>query len=88
MVGVVGATHKVHVVRELGCDAVIDKSEEDLWARAAMLARLPPRPPKVMWVSSLAFALACRCTTFAWVITVSTPEVDSAHPLRARDRRE
>lgn len=34
VVGVVGASHKVDVVRSLGADAVIDKSREDLWAAA------------------------------------------------------
>jgi NADPH:quinone reductase-like Zn-dependent oxidoreductase len=32
--GVVGASHKVEVVRGLGADAVIDKSREPLWAAA------------------------------------------------------
>jgi len=32
--GVVGSSHKVDAARELGCDHVIDKSKEDLWARA------------------------------------------------------
>ena len=34
VVGVVGAAHKVSVVRDLGADAVIDKSAEDLWSAA------------------------------------------------------
>ncbi len=34
VVGVVGGTHKVDVVRQLGADAVIDKSREDLWSVA------------------------------------------------------
>lgn len=34
VVGVVGGSHKVDVVRELGADAVIDKSTQDLWATA------------------------------------------------------
>jgi synaptic vesicle membrane protein VAT-1 len=34
VVGVVGRSHKVEVARELGCDHVIDKSTEDLWAKA------------------------------------------------------
>lgn len=34
VVGVVGSSHKVEAARELGCDHVIDKSAEDLWARA------------------------------------------------------
>ena len=33
-VGVVGATHKVEAARSLGADAVIDKSQEDLWPAA------------------------------------------------------
>lgn len=32
--GVVGATHKVETVRNLGADIVIDKSTQDLWAEA------------------------------------------------------
>jgi synaptic vesicle membrane protein VAT-1 len=35
---VVGSTHKVEHARGLGADAVIDKSREDLWARARALA--------------------------------------------------
>lgn len=38
VVGVVGSAHKVEVVRELGADAVIDKSSEPLWAAAERLA--------------------------------------------------
>lgn len=34
VVGVVGRAHKVAHVRELGADAVIDKSSEELWASA------------------------------------------------------
>lgn len=34
VVGVVGASHKVDAVRELGADVVIDKSSVDLWAVA------------------------------------------------------
>ena len=34
VVGVVGRSHKVDVARALGCDVVIDKSTEDLWAKA------------------------------------------------------
>lgn len=34
VVGVVGRSHKVEVARRLGADVVIDKSTEDLWARA------------------------------------------------------
>jgi len=36
--GVVGGTHKVETARKLGCDHVIDKSSEDLWARAEAIA--------------------------------------------------
>jgi NADPH:quinone reductase-like Zn-dependent oxidoreductase len=38
VVGVVGATHKVAAARAAGCSEVIDKSREDLWARARVLA--------------------------------------------------
>lgn len=34
VVGVVGASHKVDVVRELGADVVIDKSSQNLWRAA------------------------------------------------------
>lgn len=34
VVGVVGTSHKVAAAKTLGCDHVIDKSTEDLWARA------------------------------------------------------
>jgi NADPH:quinone reductase-like Zn-dependent oxidoreductase len=34
VVGVVGAGHKVEFVRDIGADAVIDKSSEDLWSAA------------------------------------------------------
>jgi NADPH:quinone reductase-like Zn-dependent oxidoreductase len=34
MTGVVGATHKISTALESGADLVIDKSKEDLWARA------------------------------------------------------
>lgn len=34
VVGVVGAPHKVEAAKNLGADYVIDKSNEDLWARA------------------------------------------------------
>jgi NADPH:quinone reductase-like Zn-dependent oxidoreductase len=37
VVGVVGAPHKCAVVQELGADAVIDKSQEDLFSRAREL---------------------------------------------------
>ncbi|MCB9612812.1 MAG: zinc-binding dehydrogenase [Sandaracinus sp.] len=36
--GVVGRTEKVAVARALGCDHVLDKSKEDLWARAKTIA--------------------------------------------------
>lgn len=36
--GVVGRSEKVEVARALGCDHVIDKSKEDLWARAKTIA--------------------------------------------------
>ncbi|MCU0672690.1 MAG: medium chain dehydrogenase/reductase family protein [Myxococcota bacterium] len=36
--GVVGRTEKVEVARALGCDHVIDKSKEDLWARAKTIS--------------------------------------------------
>jgi synaptic vesicle membrane protein VAT-1 len=32
--GVVGSSHKVAYLKELGCDHAIDKSSEDLWSRA------------------------------------------------------
>ena len=38
VVGVVGRTHKVQVARDFGADEVIDKSTQDLWARAKALA--------------------------------------------------
>ncbi len=38
VVGVVGASHKVEVARDLGADQVIDRSREDLWAAAERLA--------------------------------------------------
>lgn len=34
IVGVVGKTNKVDAAKTLGCDVVIDKSQEDLWERA------------------------------------------------------
>lgn len=37
-VGVVGAPHKVAVARELGAEAVIDRSREDLWRTAERLS--------------------------------------------------
>lgn len=36
--GVVGGSHKVWTARDVGCDHVIDKSKEDLWARAEAIA--------------------------------------------------
>ncbi|MBU0678402.1 MAG: medium chain dehydrogenase/reductase family protein [Verrucomicrobia bacterium] len=36
--GVVGSSHKVDVVKALGADAVIDKSQENLWTRAEQMA--------------------------------------------------
>jgi len=38
VVGVVGGAHKVDAARSAGCGEVIDKSREDLWARAHALA--------------------------------------------------
>lgn len=38
VVGVVGATHKVDVVKKLGAWEVIDKSKQDLWQEAERLA--------------------------------------------------
>jgi NADPH:quinone reductase-like Zn-dependent oxidoreductase len=32
-IGVVGSSHKVQFVKDLGCDFVIDKSSEDLWKK-------------------------------------------------------
>lgn len=32
-IGVVGGAHKVNLLKELGCDHVIDKSQEDLWKK-------------------------------------------------------
>jgi len=37
-IGVVGSSHKVDFVKSIGCDYVIDKSKEDLWARVKKLA--------------------------------------------------
>lgn len=36
--GVVGSSHKTAYLEELGCDHIIDKSREDLWARARKIA--------------------------------------------------
>lgn len=38
VVGVVGSTHKTGMVHELGADAVIDKSSQDLWAEAERIS--------------------------------------------------
>jgi NADPH:quinone reductase-like Zn-dependent oxidoreductase len=38
VIGVVGAGHKIGTVRELGADAVIDKSAQNLWREAERLA--------------------------------------------------
>ena len=38
VVGVVGSSHKVAAARAAGCDHVIDKSTQDLWAEAERLA--------------------------------------------------
>src|SRR5687768_7030601 len=38
VVGVVGSTHKVELVRALGADHVIDKSAEDLWKTAERIS--------------------------------------------------
>lgn len=32
-IGVVGSTHKIDYLKELGCDYIIDKSQEDLWSK-------------------------------------------------------
>src|SRR5215203_6312274 len=37
VIGVVGRNHKVEYVRQLGADAVIDKSTQSLWAEAKRL---------------------------------------------------
>lgn len=38
VVGVVGSSHKVDAVRELGADEVIDKSTQNLWERAKVIS--------------------------------------------------
>jgi NADPH:quinone reductase-like Zn-dependent oxidoreductase len=38
VIGVVGASHKVDAVKELGADAVIDKSKSDIWSMAKDIA--------------------------------------------------
>jgi NADPH-dependent curcumin reductase CurA len=38
VIGVVGASHKVQLVKDLGADEVIDKSVVDLWASAENLS--------------------------------------------------
>ncbi|MFT7518178.1 MAG: NADPH:quinone reductase-like Zn-dependent oxidoreductase [Kiritimatiellia bacterium] len=37
VVGVVGRTHKIQTAKDVGCDHVIDKSTENLWARAEQI---------------------------------------------------
>lgn len=37
-IGVVGSSHKIEYLKELGCDHIIDKSKEDLWKRVKELA--------------------------------------------------
>lgn len=37
-IGVVGSSHKVAYLKELGCDHVIDKSQEDLWESLERIA--------------------------------------------------
>lgn len=37
-IGVVGSSHKVEALRELGCEMIIDKSKEDLWKRVEAFA--------------------------------------------------
>ena len=37
-IGVVGSSHKVQSVKDLGCDHVIDKSKEDLWKKVEAYA--------------------------------------------------
>lgn len=37
-IGVVGSSHKISVLKDLGCDHVIDKSKEDLWKKVKALA--------------------------------------------------
>jgi synaptic vesicle membrane protein VAT-1 len=37
-IGVVGSSHKVEAVKALGCNFVIDKSQEDLWAKVKAYA--------------------------------------------------
>ena len=37
-IGVVGSSHKVQSIKDLGCDYVIDKSKEDLWKKVEVYA--------------------------------------------------
>src|SRR5665647_1370718 len=37
-IGVVGSSHKVQSLKDLGCDFIIDKSQEDLWAKVKSYA--------------------------------------------------
>ena len=37
-IGVVGSSHKVEALKNLGCDFVIDKSQEDLWQKVKQYA--------------------------------------------------
>lgn len=37
-IGVVGSTHKIDYLKELGCDHIIDKSKEDLWEKVKEFA--------------------------------------------------
>lgn len=45
VVGVVGSTHKIEHARRMGCDFVIDKSKQDLWAAAKDAAKALSRRP-------------------------------------------
>ena len=48
VIGVVGSSHKVEHVKELGCDVVIDKSREPLWPavdRARRKGSISPATP-------------------------------------------
>lgn len=37
-IGVVGSTHKIEPLKNLGCDFVIDKSKENLWEKVRLIA--------------------------------------------------
>ncbi|WPU66841.1 synaptic vesicle VAT-1 family membrane protein [Peredibacter starrii] len=37
-IGVVGSSHKVQTLKDLGCDHIIDKSSEDLWKKVEVYA--------------------------------------------------